>query len=173
MVIILVGLVASLCWLGSLYGYYSWLKSWTQILWLHEEQFLKKKAEQEGKKPDSIDDKLRVYSLVYKEAVKKHGYSTQKITKVFIASAIMAWLYLLTHTIYKCLLPYIKIPYCDVGTCSIIIIGILAFVILAVIVWCYSQTLLSDTKPMYKLCIKDKQYEVNPPKNKIFNPLNS
>jgi hypothetical protein len=83
------GLVASICWLQSFHGYYSWLKSWIKIVHYHEDQIA------------GNNSHLRVYSLVFEDAVKKRGYSTQKITRVFINLVILAWLILLTHEIYS------------------------------------------------------------------------
>jgi hypothetical protein len=88
--IIAMGLVASFCWLGSFYGYYSWLKSWINIVHYHEGKIL------------GMNKELRVYSMVSEEAVKKRGYSTQKITLLFIWAVIVAWLILMVYEMIIC-----------------------------------------------------------------------
>lgn len=76
-VITLMGEIASICWLLSFRGYYSWLKSWIAVI-----QFYEKRVTQ----PDS-----RVYLLIKKEEINKYGYSTQKVTLCFIYMTLIAW----------------------------------------------------------------------------------
>lgn len=87
MLILIIGLIGSFCWLGSFYGYYNWLISWTKILHYHESKYI----EAMGK-----DDTFRVYSLVSEEAVK-WGLSTQKITRIFIYCIVIGWASLLIN----------------------------------------------------------------------------
>lgn len=76
-VITLMGLFASVCWLLSFRGYYSWLISWTNVV-----QFYEKKITSENN---------RIYLLINKTLIERYGYSTQKVTLCFIYMVIIAW----------------------------------------------------------------------------------
>jgi hypothetical protein len=84
----IVGLLASICWLGSFTGYYHWLISYIKILNFHEKKFVEQYEEK-------YRDDLRIYSVVVKKDVKELGFSTQKITKYFIIEVLLAWIYLI------------------------------------------------------------------------------
>lgn len=84
-----VGLISSICWLASFKGYYSWLISWTHVIQFHEKRII------------GNDNKLRVYTLISKNILEQNGYSTQKVTKIFINVIIVAWLVLIGFELYK------------------------------------------------------------------------
>jgi hypothetical protein len=88
LIIAIVGLLASICWLGSFTGYYHWLISYIKILTFHEKKFVEQYEEKNR-------DDLRIYSVVVKKDVKKLGFSTQKITRYFIIGVLLAWIYLI------------------------------------------------------------------------------
>lgn len=88
-IITVVGLISSICWLASLKGYYSWLISWTHVVQFHEKRII------------GNDDTLRVYTLISKDILKQNGFSTQKVTQVFITIIIGAWLSLIGFQLYK------------------------------------------------------------------------
>ena len=84
---LIVGYISSVCWLASFLGYYAWLKNWIQILMYYENRV------------SHNHKKNRVYSLVYKKVLEKHGFSTQKITRIFIITVCIAWLVLIAWEI--------------------------------------------------------------------------
>lgn len=90
MVIIIAGLITSICWLGSFLGHYSWMKSWVHILHQRERDYL-----------SDENKKYRIYSIVDKKSIEKHGYSTQKITQYFIITIIVGWVTLCINQIYE------------------------------------------------------------------------
>lgn len=153
--IVFMGLFSSICWLLSLLGHYSWIKSWTKIVHFHEEQL------------PGLKDRHRVYTLFYEKSLKKYGYSTQKVTLIFIGLVIFAWVALLSNEY----LIYFN-PDIDTRCCLWIVISILSLSILACVI--FNRKLLSKTKHMYKLEVKqDKKqpkkfyYEVSLPKEII------
>jgi hypothetical protein len=149
---VLVGYISSLCWLGSFSGYYTWLKSWTHVLVYHEKKVLEDFNPIKGKD-------LRLYSLVHKESLKDNGYSTQKITRIFICVVICAWLVLFGFEIYKCVHNCLcKYVHECVDHCSLAwaIGGTLRLLIVSVIIICLSRKdLLSIIDCHYNLK-KDK-----------------
>ena len=154
-VVLLIGVSASICWLGSFYGYYAWLKSWIRILHLKEEQYLKSQT-------NSND--LKVYSVVVEEDVKNTGFSTQKITLIFIWIVIIAWFALFTAEINK----FIKSYYCFgccTWICSIAITVIFAAICILIIVAC-KKNLLSDINKLYWL---QKDGSISSPKERRNN----
>ena len=59
--ITIVGLISSACWLASFKGYYSWLKSWTNVIQFHENRII------------CNDNTLRVYTLISKKELEQNG----------------------------------------------------------------------------------------------------
>lgn len=133
LVIIVVGLIASICWLGSFLGYYSWMKSWINILQKREKDYLF--AEKE---------KHRIYSIVDKEKIQKHGYSTQKITKCFIITIIIGWTALYAYQIHEITKNYKYAYYW-------ILIGVLIIIILFLLVLIITKSIYSDVDSMEDL----------------------
>lgn len=88
-VIIMGGFLATVCWLCSLLGYYSWLLSWTKIILFHEDNLV------------GENKSHRVYSMIEKTYLTKTGFSTQKITKVFISIVLILWLCILGYQLHQ------------------------------------------------------------------------
>jgi len=151
----IIGLLTSLCWFGSFYGYRRWLVSWNKVLRLHEERYLKEVC--------NNNDLQRLYSLVDEKSVKRLGFSTQSITNLFIRLVIVAWSLILFK---KCF---------DVF-CLIAIVISAGFVLFPLI-WSpiknckWKCWLLSDTDNHYKLN-QDKtgEYKVCPPSQRATLP---
>lgn len=86
----LLGIVASICWLNSGRGYYWWLKSWISIVQRYE----KKLNELASKEAVNYDfEKYGVYSkYINTESDKsKTGISTQRVTFFFIKAVVGGW----------------------------------------------------------------------------------
>jgi Na+/proline symporter len=148
LVILAVGLIASICWLGSFHGSYAWLKSWIKILHLKEGQYLESQ---------NAPDKLRTYSVVMEDSVKDTGFFTQKITLLFIWVVIFAWFVVLTTEIYKFFDNSDYPCYCK-WLCSIavtIIIAAICFITIKLL----RKPLLSDINYMYRINNKNKTEE--------------
>jgi len=163
-VITVMGFLTSLCWLGAWYGHYRWYLSWTKILHFHEERYLKKAFREEDVKNH------RVYTLVYEKAVKYLGFSTQKITGLFIRLVIMAWgfLFLLQSNIVSCWI--YAVLWAVFGVLAIcLFISLIIRIIKKKNRKCW---LLSNTDPMYRLKDDGNTYNIELPIKKITLPEN-
>jgi uncharacterized membrane protein len=151
------GLITSICWLGSFHGYYSWLKSWTRILHYHEEVYL-----ESTKEPNKKDN--RVYTLISKGNAKWLGFSTQRITLKFIWAVVISWMVLLTHGICHLLVNLMN------GWCiclwSIAIFIVFAAILFAAVI-AVRRSLLSDVDTMYRLEVDNNKYRIEDPEKKI------
>ena len=91
--VVVLGWLASVCWLASITGHYNWMLSWTHIVKLRERRFF------HGKEPEQY---VFVYDsiLIDKEKQGKPNLmlpgfiSTYKITKLFVKGVIWAWMLL-------------------------------------------------------------------------------
>ena len=87
-----VGLFATLCWYLSMQGYYTWMKSWIEVVWEYEKKLnelndccnncSKNKCECIKK---CSDKKAYVYSSFIGNREKKNYVSTQKVTITLIS----------------------------------------------------------------------------------------
>lgn len=77
-----VGLIAGLCWLGSIIGNRYWMNSWLQIV----KELEKKEFEKEE------DKALQIYNTVlFKDGQVRNFLSTPVLTQVFITVVVLAW----------------------------------------------------------------------------------
>jgi len=165
--ITIVGLLTSICWLGSFYGYYYWTISWTNILHLREQLYL-----------DSLkkngENNIPVYCLADNESLKKYGFSTQKITNLFIRIVNIAWGALFLYQIFKTFgnKPLLSSFLLITSVKSLLILLVIFLLILSIIFLfspyfnrnkekkkkrnSFCRWLLSDTKSMYKIIKKMK-----------------
>lgn len=109
-VIIILGWVASVCWLASLIGHRAWMGSWIQIVKKWENQVLRQLSDEYTTTPSD-----ELWSSIYgKVAVPNtpnttppylaRFISTQKVTTIFVYAVILAW---------DILLGYLLVPVCD------------------------------------------------------------
>lgn len=90
------GLITSLCWLGSIKGYYHWLISWLAVVDYYEKQLNSGKC---------ANDANLVYSLHYEASGSKKKFlsgapfSTQKLTIFFVTMVALGWFFMLVHSI--------------------------------------------------------------------------
>lgn len=79
------GLIASLCWLGSLIGNIAWMNSWLQIV--RKEEELVASATSTPPTPPT-----KIYNTLYCKRGKERTFlSTQSLTKTFVSFIIIAW----------------------------------------------------------------------------------
>jgi hypothetical protein len=160
LLISLIGYISTLCWLGSFYGYYTWLISWTKILIYHEEQFIKCKADKDDKETtDEENDKLRLYSMVDKKVLEQRGFSTQKITRNLIYTIAVAWLCIVGYTVFGVLR--------ECCTCAVhcgIIAGLGLLILSVIIIRILRKGLLSYIDEHYDLTKEGGKYYIKKPK---------
>lgn len=144
-IVIMGGFIATVCWFCSLLGYYSWLLSWTKILLFHENNLVKE------------NKSYRVYSMIEKTYLTKTGFSTQKITKVFIFIVMILWLCLLgyqLHQVYQ-------------NDCCAYYIAFSAPLLIAGLVWglisLFRKHLMSNIKSHYVLYQEQGGSEIKEP----------
>lgn len=84
LILSLVGIITSVCWLNSVRGFYHWINSW--IIVLH-------KYEQELNKLTSSENLFSVYNVHKNILETKHqnNLSTQKITVFFVICIVIGW----------------------------------------------------------------------------------
>lgn len=146
-IVIMGGFIATVCWFCSLLGYYSWLLSWTKILHFHEDNLVKKNKRS-----------YRVHSMIEETYLTKTGFSTQKITIVFIFIVMILWLCLLgyqLHQVYQ-------------NDCCAYYIAISAPLLIAGLVWglifLFRKHLMSNIKSHYVLYQRQGgTYEIKEP----------
>lgn len=149
--IAVLGYFASVFWFGSLLGYYSWLISWTEIVTFHE-----------GMIPEIVkNNKLRVYSLVSDSYLRKTGFSTQKITKIFIFFVMLAWLCVFGYELYN------LSPNSCHAYCLAFFIPFLLFVLTYIIYLLIKKKILSNLNSHYVLRKRNKKYEIENPQIKM------
>lgn len=154
--IIILGLITSVCWFYSFLGYYHWQISWIKMLQYHESLFLKLNINDK-----EIYNDYRVYSLFCKE-VKKPLYSSQKIIKIFLFLIIIGWLILLFNPLKNKILNFIDIKLC----CFICLYVFFILVLIFLIGYFFRQKCLSNTATMYELLyvdVNNNQYCVKAP----------
>ncbi len=153
-IIIILGFITSLSWLGSFEGHYAWLKSWTNILHFHEENYIAsvKQKLRENESTDFDADKLRLYTVVDKSITNKRGFSTQKISRCFIYLTIIAWNVLLIFIIVCKFCGTKQFDY----NCMCVIFNIALLIILLFLFLCFfRKILLSNTDNMKDLKSKN------------------
>lgn len=125
--ICILGLISSICWLLSLCGHEKWEHNWMKNIEYYED--------------DKDDDKKGDYKsfLLYKIIYDKKdfkAFSTHTITKIFISSVILGWIFCLAHTI------------CERNNCHsmlcCLIYSVLVFILLIIIFYCCKGHLYSD-----------------------------
>ena len=94
----ILGLICSLCWLGAVKGHYEWMKNFMKILKQNEKRCFR-------------DETLFVYTKVYPSCKKEDNdikdcylpgfFSTQKITLFFISLVVLAWIDILFLLAWK------------------------------------------------------------------------
>ena len=145
------GFFASVCWFGSLLGYYSWLMSWTKIVIFHEGMIPKVKR----------NNKLRVYSLVSASYLEGTGFSTQKITKIFITLVMLAWLCVFGYELYS-ISPDSCHAYCLAFSGPSLLFALTYIIFLFI-----KKKILSTLDNHYFLKEKNLKYEIEDPQKKI------
>lgn len=78
----LLGIITSVLWVMSVYGYYDWIISWIKVVSFYESKLRIK--EENNKK------KVFIYRL-FAKTKKKFPFSTQKCTKIFTISVLIGW----------------------------------------------------------------------------------
>lgn len=138
-----IGILASICWLKSLSGYYSWMKSWIKVVHEYEEllnsSFV---SDKEGR--------CYVYKVFIEDnQQKKEHYSTQKITKVFIITLIVGWSILVLYLLLSLIGTWNLRCFGPVGICLIVHFVIQTVGIIVIAIVDSKSKMLSDTKNMY------------------------
>lgn len=81
-----VGLIAGLCWLGSIIGNRYWMNSWLQIV----KELEKKEVEKEECREE--DKVLQIYNtILFKDGQERNFLSTPVLTQVFIVFVVLTW----------------------------------------------------------------------------------
>lgn len=86
-----VGLIAGLCWLGSIIGNRYWMNSWLQIVKeLEKNEPEKKEVEKkEGRKEETVP---QIYNTVlFNDGQERNFLSTPVLTQLFITIVVLAW----------------------------------------------------------------------------------
>lgn len=86
-----VGLIAGLCWLGSIIGNRYWMNSWLQIVKELEKKESEKDEDKrnEGREEDKV---LQIYNtILFKDGQERNFLSTPVLTQVFITVVVLAW----------------------------------------------------------------------------------
>ena len=78
----LLGIITSVLWVMSVYGYYDWIISWIKVVSFYESKLRIKE--------ENIKKKVFIYRL-FAKTKKKFPFSTQKCTKVFTISVLIGW----------------------------------------------------------------------------------
>lgn len=159
LIILIMGLLTSLCWLGSYHSYHLWLKNYVMILHIHEngliEEYKKSKTTEEEKMDDI--DCLRIQTIGFSKYLKDGcfaGLAGDKINKVFIGLVVSGWIILLLN-FFNLLFP-----------CAIIltIVFVIVFLILILIL---NHPLKSNGIDNMWSYNNDSKYEVCQPKKPI------
>lgn len=128
--IILVGLVTSICWNLTVKGHYHWMLSWINVVQDYEKELanLSKKNEER---------ECYVYS-VYKntgENFLHKNISSQKLTSKFTFFISVAWAFLLSESIYDNLkeLGLIKFLSCSKSYCCLCVLSLVFSIVIYIL----------------------------------------
>ena len=155
--IIILGLITSFCWLFSFYGYYHWLISWNKILHYHENLFLK---------DSNLSGKYRIYSF-YFQPKGKPLYSTQKITEKFLFCVIGGWFVLLFNPAKELILQYFGISFCCCDCCCFILYVFFVAISCFLIRCFFKEYCMSDISKMKELTEEQISNEEKETENNI------
>jgi len=81
------GVLTSILWVLSVYGYYDWIISWIKVV-----SFYEAKLKMEN------DEKVYIYRL-FSKTKKKFPFSNQKCTKLFTIFVLVGWIFLVSYEI--------------------------------------------------------------------------
>ena len=92
--ILIMGLLTSICWLGAYHAYHSWLKNYVKTMHLHENNLTK----------IGRNGYLRLHTLGFSKDLKDGffgGLSGEKINKLFICFVVLGWMFSLLLYAFK------------------------------------------------------------------------
>lgn len=96
LLIVIIGLITSICWHLTVKGHYHWLLSWIKVIQEYEEELSKIASNNKTKS-------WGVYSVYFsqQEDSFQKNVSTQKLTSRFTLLIVIAWSIILVSSIYK------------------------------------------------------------------------
>lgn len=123
-VLCILGLISSICWLLSLKGHEKWERNWMQNIEYYEDA----KDDKDGEKYESFI----LYKIINGDKKDFKAFSTHTITKIFIVCVILGWSFCITMTI------------CKEYNCICRFLILLLIIIIAIIAMCKCKCLYSD-----------------------------
>jgi hypothetical protein len=161
------GLISSICWLGSYHAYHCWLKNYVKLIHMHESEIPEVKA----------NSKLRVHSIGFEKDLvgKIRGFSGEKINRAFIFVVIVGWCYLLLINTQSYIQTFIYGNIITIAIIMKVIVSIIAAVLIIKILPCIFSGWLSsllksngiEGMHIIKLENSVEHYKVYPPKEEI------
>lgn len=134
--IILVGLITSICWNLTVKGHYHWMLSWINVVQGYEKELANLSKKNEEKE-------YYVY-YVYKNTGKNFlhkNISSQKLTSKFTFFISIAWAFLLSKTIYDNLrrLELINFLSCSKSHCCLCALSLIFSIVTTIVIYilCY------------------------------------
>ena len=115
--IALLGIISTTCWMASLIGNCAWMNSYVRILKEKENIFF-------GPIHQSDTQGINIYRYIMEDerTTMRPGFiSTQKVTKWFVGAVLMAWIYMFIYLAWRI------IEICIYGTAGILINILLSF----------------------------------------------
>lgn len=96
LLIAILGILCSLCWLGAVKGHYEWMKSFIQIVKFNEVKYF-------GENGPFVYSKVMALNNVKpKSGNFLYGFfSTQKLTLFFIKGVVLAWIFCFLHLAFN------------------------------------------------------------------------
>ena len=108
--ILIMGLLTSICWLGTYHAYHSWLKNYVKTMHFREDKLLNERYESKGWDEANKEirmeyiNHLRLHTLGFSKDLKDGffgGLSGEKINKLFICFVVLGWMFSLLLYAFK------------------------------------------------------------------------